>query len=65
MPDTMDLPGLVEKVQQLTDLELAILLSLIAGQHCIITAGPDDMDSLEQELDLVIRTISPLTGCVG
>ena len=59
MPDRMDLSGLVERVQELTDLELAMLLSLLAGQHCIITAEQDDLDSLEQELDLVLRTMSP------
>ena len=65
MPDTMDPSGLVERVQELTDLELAMLLSLVAGQHCIITAEKDDLDSLERELRLVLRTVSPLAGCIG
>lgn len=44
---------LVEKVQGLTDLELAILLSLVAGQHCMIQAEQDELEPLEQELQLV------------
>ena len=58
MPDTLDPSGLVERVQELTDLELAMLLSLVAGQHCIITAEQDDLDSLEQELCLVLKKTS-------
>lgn len=65
MPDTMDPSGVVERVQELTDLELAMLLSLVAGQHCIITAEQDDLDSLEQELNLVLMTVSPLAGHVS
>lgn len=61
----MDASGLVESVQELTDLELAMLLSLVAGQHCIITAQQDDLDTLEQELHLVLKIISRLTGSVG
>ncbi|KAF6222159.1 hypothetical protein HO133_001245 [Letharia lupina] len=58
MPDTADPSGLVERVQELTDLELAMLLSLVAGQHCIVAAEQDDLDSLEQELQLVLGTIA-------
>lgn len=61
----MDASGLVERVQELTDLELAMLLSLVAGQHCIITAEQDDLDTLEQELHLVLKIISRLAGSVG
>ena len=61
MPEKMDPAGLVEKVQELTDLELAMLLSLVAGQHCIITAEQDDLDPLVQELHLVYRFTSLLT----
>ena len=56
---------LVERVQELTDLELAMLLSLAAGQHCIIIAEQDDLDPLEQELHLVLRTISLLPASIG
>ena len=65
LPDTMNPSGLVERVQKLTDLELAMLLSLVAGQHCIITAEQDDLDPLEQELHLVPRTVSLLAGSIG
>ena len=61
----MDHSQLIERVQELTDLELAMLLSLLAGQHCIITAEQDDLVSLEQELQLVTRTISLLAGSIG
>ncbi|KAK5241148.1 hypothetical protein LTR16_009710, partial [Cryomyces antarcticus] len=42
-----------DKVQQLSDLELATLLCLVAEQHCIIQAEEDSLDDLEQELALV------------
>ena len=61
----MDASRLVERVQEFTDLELAMLLSLVAGQHCIIAAEQDDLDPLEQELHLVLKIISPLAGSVG
>lgn len=65
MPDTVDPSGLVERVQELTDLELAMLLCLGAGQHCIITAEQDDLGSLEQELCLVIKNISFPATSIG
>ena len=61
----MDASRLVERVQELTDLELAMLLSLVAGQHCIITAEQDDLDPLEHELHLVLKIIPPLASSVG
>ena len=51
---TMDSSALVEKVQELTDIELAILLSLTSGQHCNVIAERDDMEPLLQELELVL-----------
>ena len=65
IPDNMDLSRLVQRVQDLTDLELAMLLSLVAAQHCIITTEKDELDSLEQELQLVLRTISLLPSSIG
>lgn len=44
---------LVEKVQGLTDIELAVLLSLVAGQHCIIDTEEDLIEALAAELQLV------------
>ena len=64
MPDTEDSPGLLGRVQELTDLELAMLLSLVAGQHCIITTEQEDLDSLMQELQLVLKTIFPRACCI-
>lgn len=49
----METSPLVERVQDLTDLELAILLSLVAGEHCIIHAESSALESLEHELRLV------------
>ena len=52
-PSTMERSPLVERVQDLTDLELAILLSLVAGEHCIIQTESSVLESLEHELRLV------------
>jgi hypothetical protein len=57
-------------VQELIDVKLTILLSLVNGQHCIIQAEQDDLEQLEQELQLVrTSTLTPtlvenvLTDC--
>ena len=39
-----------EKVQDLSDTELAVLLSLVAKQHCIISTEEDTLDLLEEEI---------------
>lgn len=44
---------LVEKVQTLSDLELAALVCLIAEQHCIIETERQLLDIVESELKLV------------
>ena len=49
----METSPLVERVQDLTDLELAILLSLVASEHCIIQTESSALEPLEQELRLV------------
>lgn len=49
----MDESKLTEKVQELTDLELALLVSQIASQHCIIKADVEFLDPLQQEIQLV------------
>lgn len=49
----MDETEVIERAQGLTDLELALLISLVAGQHCIIQAEEDSFDLLQQELQLV------------
>lgn len=45
--------GLVAKIQGLSDLELAILVCLTAGQHCLIDTEPEALESISQELQLV------------
>lgn len=49
----MEGSGLIERIQELTDLELALLLSLVAGEHCIIQTEEEALDPLEEELELV------------
>jgi hypothetical protein len=46
---------LLEKVHDLSDLELAALICLVAQEHCIIDTEPDALDDLVQELELVWR----------
>ena len=57
-------PALDEKINQLSDLELGILLSLTADQHCIIEADRSALDSVEQELQLVCRNVFGLRCAV-
>ncbi len=45
--------SLIGKIQQLTDLELALLVSLVAGQHCLIEAEDEALNQLQQEIQLV------------
>jgi hypothetical protein len=49
----MEIHKLVERVQSLSDLELATLLCLIAKQHCCIEVEDDLVDDLAHELALV------------
>lgn len=48
-----DASKLVSKVQELGDVELAVLLCFIAGEHCIIEADPQDIDNAERDVQLV------------
>ena len=45
--------SLIDKVHDLSDLELAALLSLIAREHCLISTPPAGLDDLVEELQLV------------
>jgi hypothetical protein len=45
--------SLIAKIQQLTDLELALLVSLVAGQHCLIEVEHEALNQLQQEIQLV------------
>lgn len=49
----MEIHRIVERVQNLSDLELAALLCLIAKQHCAIEVQDDLVDDLAEELALV------------
>ncbi|KAL8788233.1 MAG: hypothetical protein Q9195_007402 [Heterodermia aff. obscurata] len=49
----MESAPLIDKIQALTDLELAILLSLVAGQHCLIETEPESLQLACQELQLI------------
>lgn len=44
---------LIERVHELSDLELATLICLIAQEHCIIDTEPDALDEAVEELELV------------
>ncbi|PVI04283.1 hypothetical protein DM02DRAFT_586518 [Periconia macrospinosa] len=55
---------IVEKVQALSDIELAVLLSLITEQHCIIEAVPESLDALVHEIRLIAANTFGLTSAV-
>lgn len=44
---------LLSRVHDLSDLELATLICLVAQEHCIIDTDQDSVDELIQELELV------------
>lgn len=44
---------LIDKVHELSDLELATLTCLVAQEHCIIDTDPEVLDELVNELQLV------------
>lgn len=50
---SMDEQALLERIQDLTDLELAVLLSLVAQHHCLIETRDGTLDDLAAELALV------------
>ena len=45
--------NLLSKVHDLSDLELATLICLVAKEHCIIDTDQASIDELIQELELV------------
>ncbi|KAF2126675.1 hypothetical protein P153DRAFT_369340 [Dothidotthia symphoricarpi CBS 119687] len=59
-------PGdpLTAKVQALSDIELAVLICLVADQHCIVEAEKDAIDDVQQELQLVATRVFGLTCAV-
>lgn len=44
---------IADKVQALSDIELAALLCLVTDQHCIIEGDEHSLDELDQEIRLV------------
>ena len=42
-----------DKLEELSDLETAVLLCIVAGEHCIIDTERAILDELENELKLV------------
>jgi hypothetical protein len=61
--------NLLDKVHELSDLELAALICLVAQEHCIIDTEPDAIDELVQELEQVriypnmCRSMLIVPGC--
>ena len=49
----MDFQHLINRVPDLSDLELATLLCLVAKQHCIVETVDELIDDLASELALV------------
>ncbi|KAF2272685.1 uncharacterized protein EI97DRAFT_436765 [Westerdykella ornata] len=52
---------LVDKIQCLTDIELAVLLCLVTEQHCVIEADGAELDRVERELELIASSTFGLT----
>ncbi|EAT82451.1 hypothetical protein SNOG_10116 [Parastagonospora nodorum SN15] len=52
------------KVQALSDLELAVLICLVADQHCIIDTEQHLSNNVEEELRLIARDVFGLTCAV-
>ncbi|KAF7916851.1 hypothetical protein BELL_0620g00030 [Botrytis elliptica] len=55
---------LINKIHELSDLELAALICLVAEEHCIIDTDPDALGDLVQELQLVASKVFGLTYAV-
>jgi hypothetical protein len=50
-------PALLNRIHELSDLELAALICFIAREHCIIDTDPDSIYELLQELELVRHSL--------
>ncbi|MCJ1394802.1 hypothetical protein MMC18_007682 [Xylographa bjoerkii] len=55
---------ITSKVQDLTDVELALLLCLVANQHCIIETQEGSLDTLEEEIQLIASNVFGLSAVV-
>ncbi|PWW79588.1 hypothetical protein C7212DRAFT_350435 [Tuber magnatum] len=60
----MDREHIADLVHQLNDVELAVLLSLVAGKHCILTTEPGCLKLLRQQLELLGPVVFGLTVAV-
>ena len=56
---------IAEKVQALSDIELAVLVCLVADQHCIIETDKQLLDEVEHELRIVRQRFISKTGLTG
>lgn len=57
--------GLIaEKVQALSDIELAVLVCLVADQHCIIETDRNSISDVQQELSIIAAEVFDLTCTV-
>lgn len=54
---------MIDKVHDLSDLELALLLCLIAKEHCLLSTPNNAIDTLAEELRLVAKKVFGLS-CV-
>ncbi|MCJ1284083.1 hypothetical protein MMC26_003414 [Xylographa opegraphella] len=60
----MEDEGILSKVQDLTDVELALLLCLVANQHCIVETIDEAVDRLEDEIQLIASNVFGLSVAV-
>ncbi|EUC46267.1 hypothetical protein COCMIDRAFT_4648 [Bipolaris oryzae ATCC 44560] len=59
-----DADPMAEKVQSLSDLELAVLICLVAEQHCVIECEMESLRGVQVELELVAAKVFGLTCAV-
>ncbi|OJD15037.1 hypothetical protein AJ78_04660 [Emergomyces pasteurianus Ep9510] len=57
----MELSALHERIEDLSDLEVVVLLSLIACEHCLIDTEREVLDDLENELILIAENVFGLS----
>ncbi|KAH6636920.1 hypothetical protein F5144DRAFT_601627 [Chaetomium tenue] len=55
---------LLDKIHNLSDLELAALLGLIAREHCLVSTEPDSVDELAEELRLIASKTFNLSSAI-
>ncbi|GAB1314147.1 magnesium chelatase [Madurella fahalii] len=55
---------LLDKIHALSDLELAVLLCLVAREHCLIGTEPDSVDELAEELRLIASKTFNLSSAI-